>query len=100
MATTVSLASRSSEFLTWFWEFLKEELAPSARRGTLVARMLIASTISMIVTMTFQIPFGAYGAIWALTISRESTIETVNTAKRVTVAFALSGTYILIGSIF
>lgn len=62
--------------------------------------MLIASTISMIVTMTFQIPFGGYGAIWALTISRESTIETVNTAKRVTVAFALSGTYILIGSIF
>jgi multidrug resistance protein MdtO len=65
-----------------------------------MARMLIASTISMIVTMTFQIPFGGYGAIWALTISRESTTETVNTAKRVTVAFALSGSYILIGSIF
>lgn len=100
MAATVTLTSRSSEFLTWFWEFLKEELALDPRRGTLIARMLIASTISMIVTMTFQIPFGAYGAIWALTISRESTMETVNTAKRVTVAFALSGTYILIGSIF
>ena len=100
MATTVTLTSRSSEFLTWFWEFLKEELALDPRRGTLIARMLIASTISMIVTMTFQIPFGAYGAIWALTISRESTMETVNTAKRVTVAFALSGAYILVGSIF
>jgi multidrug resistance protein MdtO len=100
MATTVTVTSRSSEFLTWFWEFLKEELAPYPRRGTLIARMLIASTLSMIVTMTFRIPFGAYGAIWALTISRESTVETVSTVKRVTVAFVLSGTYILIGSIF
>ena len=62
--------------------------------------MLIASTLSMIVTMTFQIPFGAYGAIWALTISRESTVETVSTVKRVTVAFVLSGIYVLVGSIF
>ncbi len=85
--------------MTWLWDFLKEELAPYPGRTALVARMVIASTVVMIVTMTFKIPFGAYGAIYAFTISRESTQATVTAANTAIVTFALSGIYILFGAI-
>jgi len=62
--------------------------------------MVIASTAMMIITMTFKIPFGAYGAIYAFTISRESTQATLTAAKTAIIAFALSGSYILLGAIF
>ena len=61
--------------------------------------MIIASTVVMIVTMTFKIPFGAYGAIYAFTISRESPQATLTAAKTAIVTFALSGIYILFGAI-
>ena len=65
----------------------------------LVARMVIASTVMMIITMTFRIPFGAFGAIYAFTISRESPQATLTAARTAIVSFALSGLYILIGAI-
>ncbi len=85
---------------TWFREFLREELAPYPGRGALVARMVIASTLAMIVTMTFRIPYGAYAAIFALQISRESPRATVQNVKTILIAFACSALYILIGAIF
>ena len=62
--------------------------------------MVIAATITMIIAMTFQIPYGTYGVLYALTISRESSAATASAVKTVIIAFALSGTYILVGSIF
>jgi multidrug resistance protein MdtO len=99
MATAKKAPLMPSGFPSWFGEFLKEELTPYPRRTTLVARMVIAATISMIVTMTFQIPYGAYGAIYALNISRESTAATASAVKIIIVAFSLSGAYILLGSV-
>jgi multidrug resistance protein MdtO len=61
--------------------------------------MVLASTMVMIITMTFKIPFGAYGAIYAFTISRESPQATLTAAKTAIVTFALSGSYILIGAV-
>jgi multidrug resistance protein MdtO len=99
MATVSRTLPERPQPIGWLRDFLREELAPYPGRTALVARMVIASTVVMIVTMTFRIPFGAYGAIYAFTISRESTQATVTAAKTAIVTFALSGLYILIGAI-
>ena len=66
----------------WFWEFLKEELAPYRGRAALVARIVVASTLFMIITMIFRLPYGAYGAVFAITLSRESLEATASAARR------------------
>lgn len=99
MATVVQKIPEQPGLLTWLGEFFQEELTPYPGRVFLVVRMVIASTVVMIVTMTFKIPFGAYGAIYAFTISRESTEATLTSAKTAIVTFALSGLYIIIGAI-
>jgi multidrug resistance protein MdtO len=100
MATLAQSLPESPRPLVWFWEFLKEELASNPGRVALVARMIIASTLVMLITMTFRIPYGAYGTIYALTISRESPQATVNTARTIIVAFVLGGGYVLLGALF
>ena len=81
MATLTQSLPESPRPLDWFGEFLKEELAPYPGRVALVARMVIAATLVMLITMTFHIPYGAYGTIYALTISRESPQAKVKTAR-------------------
>jgi multidrug resistance protein MdtO len=100
MATIAQIVPTSPGGWTWFREFLREELTPYPGRVALVARMVIASTLAMIVTMTFRIPSGAYAAIFALQISRESPRATVQNVKTILIAFACSALYILIGAIF
>jgi multidrug resistance protein MdtO len=84
----------------WIKDFLTQELAPYPGRAALVARMTIAATLVMIVTMTFRIPYGAYGALYALTISRENPDSTVRAVKTIIIAFAVSALYILLGAMF
>jgi multidrug resistance protein MdtO len=100
MATLAQALPKSSSSLAWIKEFLKEELAPYPGRAALVARMCTAATIVMLLTMTFRIPFGAYGAVYALTISRESPEATTKAVKTIVVAFLLSVLYVLIGAMF
>ena len=76
MATLAQTVPKSSTALLWIREFLKAELAPYPGRAALVARMCVPATLVMLLTMTFQIPYGAYGAIFALTVSSESAEET------------------------
>src|ERR1700685_2896648 len=100
MATLAQTLPKSSSPLAWLKEFLKEELTPYPGRAALVARISIAATIVMLLTMTFRIPYGAYGAIYALTISRESPQATTKAAKIIIIGFLLSVLYILIGAMF
>src|ERR1700689_213222 len=100
MATLAQSLPESPQPLALFWEFLKEELEPYPGRAALVARMVIAATLVMLITMTFRIPYGAYGAIYALTISRESPQATTKAAKIIIIGFLLSVLYILIGAMF
>ncbi len=100
MATIAQSMPQPSRPLTWVRDFLKEELAPYPGRAALVARMTIAATLVMIITMTFRIPYGAYGALYALTISRENPDSTVRAVKTIIIAFALSVLYILLGAMF
>src|SRR3984957_4367347 len=90
----------SHQPLAWFREFLKEELTPYPGRAALACRMVIAATLVMIITMTFRMPYGAYGAIYALTISRESPQTTVKTVKTIVIAFLIGAAYILVGALF
>jgi multidrug resistance protein MdtO len=96
MTTRQATETRTS--LAWLRPFLKEELAPYPGRDALVARMLLASTIVMILSMTFRMPFGAYGSIYALVISREDRQSTVQAVKTIVVAFALAGAGVLVGA--
>ena len=56
----------------WFWQFLKTELAPYPGRTWVVGRITIAATITMVLVMTFRIPYGFLGAIYTLFLSREN----------------------------
>src|SRR5262249_45915263 len=64
------------------------------------ARMMIATTLVMIISMTFRLPDGAYGAVYALTISRESTRSTVTDAATDAIAFVVAAAYVVIGAMF
>jgi multidrug resistance protein MdtO len=62
-----------------------------------VARMVITATLVMLLSMTFRLPYGAYGAIYALILSRESLQATATAVRMVIIGFGLAGAYILIG---
>jgi multidrug resistance protein MdtO len=100
MATLAQSVPNSQQSSRWFWAFLKEELRPYPGRGVLVARMMVAATLVMIITMTFRIPDGAYAALYALTVSRESPRATLAALKTVTIVFVIAAAYELVGAMF
>jgi multidrug resistance protein MdtO len=100
MATLAQSVPESPRSSAWFREFLKDELAPYPGRAAVAARMVTAVTMVILITMTFRVPYGAYAALYALTISRESPQITVKQAKTIVAAFALGGAYVLIGAVF
>ncbi len=81
---------------SWFWQFLKDELAPYPNRAWTVARITIAATLTMILVMTFRIPYGFQGAIYTLFLSRENPRATLIGAIRVTIAVAIAEAYIIL----
>ena len=65
----------------------------------MVARIAVAATLVMLVTMTFRIPFGMQ-AIYAFAISRESPRATVRAVTTAAIAFALAAAYVVVGATF
>jgi len=100
MATVTQSVPKSQRESVGIWEFLKEELLPYPGRAALVGRMVLSATLSMLIVMTFRIPFGAYCAIYSLTISHDSPQITVKTAVTRTLSFSLGTIYVLIGATF
>jgi multidrug resistance protein MdtO len=100
MATLAQALPKPSSSLVWLKQFFKEELAPYPGRVALVARMCTAATLAMLLTMTFKIPFGAYGVVYCLTISRENPQATAKVVKTAIVALSMSALYVLIGAMF
>jgi len=98
MTTAAETLAEWPHPLVWLRDFLKEELAPYPGRAVLVARIVIAATIVMILTMTFRIPFGAYAAIFTFMISRESPRETASSAITAAMMFLCAAVYILLGA--
>lgn len=95
VATTVTDWPRP---LLWLREFLRDELSPYPGRVEIVARMVLASTVIMIVFMTFRIPFGQYAALYGLIISREDPQATINAVKTNLIAFAFSAAFVLVSA--
>ncbi len=81
-----------------FWRFLRDELAPYPGREAIVARMVIASTLMMILTMVFRLPYGAYSAIYVFQISRESQKASITSALTIATAFLLAAAVALAGA--
>jgi multidrug resistance protein MdtO len=100
MATLAQSVGESPPLSPWFWEFLKEELAPYPGRAGIVARMVIAATLVMIICMTFRIPYGFQGAIYALIVSRENPRATLDSAGMIAFVTCVSAAYILISARF
>ena len=97
-AATISSVENRDGFISWFWEFLKGELRPYPGRGVMVARIVIAATITMILTMTFRIPGGALGAIVAFVISRENLGATAKFTIAVATALIMATLFVPIGA--
>ena len=98
MATIAQTLPSSSGRFAWLGELLRSELAPYRGRLALVTRMVIASTLVMIVSMTFRIPDGAYGAIYAFTLSRTSLEATASAVRSMAIGLGLGGAYVIVGA--
>lgn len=100
MSTIAQSLSDSTRTSSWLWDFLKEELAPYPGRVSLVARMVTASTLVVIIGMTFRIPYTAFAALFALVLSRESIEATANAARDLVIGVVLGAVYVIIGASF
>ncbi|MBV8906599.1 MAG: hypothetical protein JOZ22_23405 [Acidobacteriia bacterium] len=97
MAATAESLPNSHSRSTWLWQFLKDELAPYRRRTGLVARTVIASTIVMILSMIYKIPYGAFGAIWAFNFAHGSLETTAKEVEGMVIGLLSAGVYIILG---
>jgi multidrug resistance protein MdtO len=100
MATAAPTISPLSNSVAWLRDLLREELSPYPGRGALVARMVSAASVVMVINMTFQIPFGVYGAVYALILSREHPGATLHATKNLIVSFSFAAIYALVGAVF
>jgi multidrug resistance protein MdtO len=98
MSTSVSPAPERLSFISWFDDFLKQELSPYPGRSVTVARMVIAATITMILIMTFRVRGGALGVLYAFFISRDSLSATLASGLRVIVSYAVGVAFVLAGA--
>jgi len=80
----------------WFWNQLKKELAPYPGRAWVVGRVTIASTIVMLLVMTFRLPGGFLGAIFTFFLSRENPMATFRAGSRTVLAFLVGTAYTII----
>jgi multidrug resistance protein MdtO len=97
MASIAQSLPASSGHYRWLWGWLREELTPYPGRVLLVARMAIAATLVMIISMTFRLPYGAYGAYFALSLSRESVEASASAVRMIVIGFVLAGAYTFLG---
>jgi len=60
--------------------------------------MVLASTLMMIITMVFRLPYGAYSAFYVFQLSRESQGAAIRSARTIVGAFGVSAGVALIGA--
>lgn len=84
--------------LAWLPHFFRQELAPYPGRWSLVTRMVIAATLSMLIIVTFRIPYGAIGVNCAFILSRENLLSTARSGFYFIFAFAAWAVMIPVGA--
>src|SRR5262249_9719161 len=82
----------------WLPEFLTHELAPYRGRWSVVARMVISAVLTMVVIVTFRIPYGAIGVNCAFILSRENLRSTAKSGFYFILAFAAWAVLIPVGA--
>jgi multidrug resistance protein MdtO len=90
-------SEKRGEADSWFWQFLKDELAPYPGRTWVVGRITIAATIDMVLVMVFRIPFGYLGAIIAFFVSRENPTATLRSSLAIVIIAAAGTAYMILG---
>jgi multidrug resistance protein MdtO len=95
MATAAQTLPDRTNVLSWFGQFLRDELMPYPGRTALVVRMILAATIVMLICMTFQLAFAFQAAIFALLISRESLQATVRASVTMVISAAVGAAYLI-----
>jgi multidrug resistance protein MdtO len=100
VASVAQSLPASPQPFSWFREFLKQELAPYPGRAATVARMVLAATVIMTISMAFRIPYGFQGAVYALFITHESPRATLQSGRTILIVTALSVAYVLAGAYF
>src|SRR5258708_8932221 len=90
MTSIAQSLAASSGHSSLLFGWLKGELAPYPGRVQLVARMVIATTLVMIVCMAYRIPYAWQAATYALLVSRESSRSTIKSAATILVVTLLS----------
>ena len=100
MAITAQSISTMPSSLSWLEQFFKDELSPYRGRTALVARMVIAATLVMLICMVFRIPYAFQGAIYALTVSRESSQATFKSAASILALTGIGAAYLLASAWF
>lgn len=93
----VAQSRRLDDAGAWFWQFLKTELAPYPGRTWVVGRITIAATITMVVVMTFRIPYGFLGAIYTLFLTRENPTLTFRAGIKTLAVYAIAAVYTIVG---
>src|SRR5271165_1335077 len=96
MASIAQSLPAANHPLAWLWEWLKDELTPYPGRLSLVARMVVAATLVVVISMTFRIPYAWQGAIYALLVSRENPQATVKSAATILLVTGIGAAYIIL----
>lgn len=78
-----------SSLLQWLPDFFRQELAPYPGRWSLVSRMVIAAVVTMLIIVTFRIPYGSIGVNCAFILSRENLLSTAKSGFYFILAFAI-----------
>ena len=89
---------REPSFAKWFVTFLRDELSPYPGRVVLVARIVVAATLTMLAIMIFGLPGAAIGGYYTLLLPRESPLNTARAALTLLTCFTLSLTYTLLSA--
>jgi len=95
MENVIAAPSESSGLLPWLGEMLRDELAAYPGRGVMVARMVISATLTMIIAMTFRIPGGFEGALYAFLIARDDFRSTMKSGIAMAVSYTVGVSFVL-----
>ena len=95
MENALAAPSEPTGLWPWFQEMLRDELAPYPGRAVMVARMVIAATLTMIVVMTFRIPGGFEGALYAFLIARDDFRSTTKSGIAMAVSYTIGVSFVL-----
>jgi multidrug resistance protein MdtO len=95
MENVIAASSKSPGLLRWLRELIREEISPYPGRGVMVARMVIAATLTMILVIMFRIPGGFQGALYAFLIARDDLRSTLRSGIAVAVSYTIGVSFVL-----